>query len=73
MPPTLGRIVHYRDGNGVVQPAVVCAVHSDNLVNLRILEDGPNIPWKTSVEKQDETEGASIGNRRWFWPPRVEG
>lgn len=74
MPPiTIGRIVHYRDEGGAVVPAIVTAVHSDDLVNLTVFNDGNGLTrGETSVEKQDETDGASIENRRWFWPPRVE-
>lgn len=69
---TIGRIVHFRTENGRVFPAIVTDVHSDDLVNLRVFEDSHDFPWETSVQKQDETEGASIENQRWFWPPRVK-
>lgn len=76
MSPSIGRIVHYRDKDGSVFPAIVNTVHSEDLVNLTVFRDvfdeRPQTEVITSVNKQDETDGASIENRRWLWPPRVD-
>lgn len=41
-PPING---HYR------HPAVVCAVWSEDVVNLRVLTDGAGVEWRTSVPR----------------------
>ncbi len=42
-------------------PAIVVAVWSDTCVNLRVLTDGTQIWWKSSIN-----EGDQPGN--WHWP-----
>lgn len=74
MKPSIGRIVHYHPGpndpEGVQSnhspalPAVIVRVFSDTCVNLRILCDGPDVAWKTSVCQGD-------GEYQWSWPERV--
>ena len=54
MQPSVGRIVHVlvdpRQNNGTdVAPGVVTRVWSDTCVNLRVLLDGPDVQWLTSV------------------------
>jgi hypothetical protein len=76
MKPTLGRIVLYkftaedaaeglgRSGDHCV--AVVCRVHTDTCVNLRLLSDNDRTPRKCSVSNGN-------GQGQWFWPPREDG
>jgi hypothetical protein len=72
--PTVGRHVLYtptaaeRDewaGNPIAPgeqlPAVIVAVWSDECVNLRVLQDGPDVPWVTSVP-------LGTGEYTWQWP-----
>ena len=65
MKPTIGRIVHYTiDGAGVVVPAIVVKVYTEEVVNIRVFtNDGENPAHKTSVKK-GEQPGC------WNWPPR---
>jgi hypothetical protein len=71
--PTIGRIVQYRPTEKerelwVVQgsndqkelPAVIVAVWSDTVVNLKVMKDGSGDVWQTSIE-QGEGEG------QWDW------
>lgn len=79
MNPTVGRIVHYfaprysiapHLGSGVpdeveLLPAIIEKVHSESLVNLRIL-GGPEFgEKKTSVRFGDGEPNT------WVWPPRA--
>ena len=72
---TLGRIVvfvvdeHTRarmSGNADVceLPAVIVRVWSNNCVNLKVLCDGPEDLWVTSVSY----DGAGMSKRTWHWP-----
>lgn len=60
---TIGQIVHFKNPNGEVVPAIVVKINSDNTVNLQVFQDhyGSQIQHKTSVkEGQDKNE--------WSWP-----
>lgn len=75
MKPSIGRIVIYhlmenspenvelcqQNGNPHELPAVIVRVWSDNLVNLKVLTDGPYDIWVTSVQYGHEP-------RHWSWP-----
>lgn len=64
MKPTIGRIVHFKvpeylknqiAGNkSEILPAVIVAVCSDTMVNLKVLTDGIHDLWVTSVSQGDE-------------------
>lgn len=75
MKPSIGRVVIFRMAdiappiNGSREhPAMITAVHSETSVNLKVLCDGPQTPWVTSVEfsENDTGKGSSC-----FFPPRV--
>lgn len=78
MKPTIGRIVLFTlpagipDINGArTFPAIITAVHSAALVNLRMFADWnplapPTGEWKTSVPQAD-APGTPF---TWCWPPR---
>ena len=71
MKPTIGRIVIFNmpdylkngvNGNKSDQlPAVVVGVHSETTVNLKVLTDGQNDLWVTSVSQGDSVN-------QWNWP-----
>lgn len=76
MKPSLGRIVLYTlpsDHHPVNQartfPAIITAVHSDTMVNLRVFADGSSVmmEWVTSVPYADQPGEPFT----WAWPPRV--
>jgi hypothetical protein len=82
--PSVGRIVHVPAAalqgcqmNGAdVAPAVITRVWSDNMVNVRVLLDGNDTPWKTSIALFQTPEAcaeASDAGRPFgcYWPPRV--
>ena len=81
MAPTIGRIVlvKLRDPNGPVlingsdeHPAIVTAVHSETMINARVLQDSSEVPlWETSIPHAD-TAGEGYGGSTWRWPPRQE-
>lgn len=70
MKPTIGRIVIYRyyplggPNGSEFCPAVIVRVWTDTCVNLKLLEDGPENSWKTSVMH-------GIDNAQWDWPFRA--
>lgn len=68
-----GRIVLYVPEEGspeannyaTVVPAVICRVWENEMVNLRVFADGPDVTWKGSVNFSEEKLP-----RTWHWPPR---
>lgn len=81
MAPTRGRIVLVKlremgtpklYNGGDEHPAVVTAVHGNNMVNVRVFVDGADNPlWVTSVPHEDDAAG--FGGATWRWPPRDDG
>ena len=74
MKPTIGRIVIYHVPVSEITseinfakdlPAVIVRVWSDELVNLKVITDGPEDLWKTSVPIGEK--GGS-----WSWPVKEE-
>ena len=71
--PTVGRIVLYRfpdherhlNNQSPIAPAVIVAVWSATSVNLKVLNDGPDNSWRTSVQQ-------GPGPGQWDWPV-IEG
>jgi hypothetical protein len=73
MKPTVGRIVNFVvdeqtqvriDGNvQKILPAVIVAVWTDTCVNLKVITDGKNDVWVTSVSY-------GVESRNWHWPER---
>lgn len=69
MKPSIGRIVIYHcdeskkqmNNNDIDAPAIITAVWSEQCVNLKVLLDGPEILWMTSVMM-------GIGDNEWSWP-----
>ena len=69
MEPTIGRIVHFNvpeDMKPKVNwaeklPAVIVRVWSNDCVNLKIITDGVEDIWQTSVPKGTEVN-------QWEWP-----
>ena len=73
--PSLGRVVIYRltdaerasnlsphGNNGAAEcPATIVRVFSDTCVNLKLLNDGEGVPWRTSVL-------LGTGGGQWSWP-----
>lgn len=66
---TMGRIVFYRDHNGVVSPAVVREVLDENLVSLAVFSNTQkgNI---LHVEEVPYLYDDALKNEVWFYPPR---
>jgi len=75
MKPTIGRIVIFSmpdylkvcvNGNKQDKlPAVIVAAWSDTVVNLKVITDGQNDLWVTSVSQGDNTN-------QWNWPVKEE-
>jgi hypothetical protein len=69
MKPTIGRVVIYHfhsqelteNNNSIEAPAIIVRVWSDDMVNLKVLNDGANNSWKTSVHIGTE-------QGQWSWP-----
>jgi hypothetical protein len=69
--PTIGRIVMYRDTNGVVLPAVIVYVAMpddvNSWVNVRVFSNTTGeLPWVTSLPKNQNTDEQT--NYSWEWP-----
>lgn len=89
MTPSVGRIVHVivspRENNGAdVAPAVITRVWNEQGINVRVLLDGPDTPWRTSVPLYESREALEAANAQMvisggvrpplfgaFWPPRA--
>lgn len=81
---TVGSMVHVivdpRQNNGSdVAPALITRVWENELVNVRVLLDGPDVLWLTSIKlfgerpaEDDETVGRDTNGvqRAAFWPSR---
>ncbi len=56
-------------GQSTTVPAVVVAVFSDTVVNLRVHPDGPGPDlWETSVVLRNLMDEPAEKNRYWEWP-----
>ncbi len=64
MKPSIGRIVHYTNSDGLAQAALVIHVWSDTCVNLVTWNQNGTSSTLTSV-----LSGAEPG--QWKWPERV--
>lgn len=86
--PALGRIVHVfvdpaRNNGADVAPAMITRVWNEEGVNIRVMLDGTETPWMTSVTLRNDRESAeqvksfriTDDGRRIvaaaFWPPIV--
>lgn len=69
MKPSIGRIVHYREGTKEPVPLLVTHVHSDTVVSgVRFTAFGSPVAGAvTSVEFDEDGEREFT----WCWPPRV--
>ena len=53
-------------------PAVITRAWGPSMVNVKVLNDGPDNEWKTSVSLHDtEDEARATGGHSVFWPPAV--
>ena len=78
MTPTIGRIFlvqfHDRKFNGSdTHPAIVTAAHNEEYINARVLVDGTEVPWVTSVLRKDLAVRSEPPQDVWYWPPREAG
>lgn len=72
MKPTIGKIVIFHFDESEINennqqleaPAIVTTVWDDDCVNLKVLNDGPENTWKTSVVQGTEAN-------QWSWPELV--
>lgn len=64
--PTIGRIVHYHDGDVSPYAAIITQVWSDTCVNLAVFtHEGHTFPVTSCLHP----EGGGIG-QYWDWPAR---
>jgi hypothetical protein len=80
MKPSIGRIVHVfanpAQNNGAdVAPAVITRVWNDQGVNVRVLLDGPDTPWLTSITLHETREEAQKAHDEMVaaWPEDQRG
>lgn len=68
--PSVGRVVHFREGANECQAAMVTKTWSDDLINLTAFTpDGLVVP-KTSVKYAEPDDETAVG-WSWHWPERV--
>lgn len=74
--PTVGRIVNYypskndpNHNSAEVLPAIIVRVWSNEVVNLKVINDGEVDFWKTSVALLPEDTFNPNGSM-WSWPVR---
>lgn len=66
--------VNAAGNNGTdVAPAIITRVWSNDMVNVKVLNDGPACEWKTSVRLFDTEEQAREHGilNACYWPPRA--
>lgn len=68
MKPTVGRIVHFMDGQDVYA-AMIVWVFTDTCVNLVVWNSSGKQLNAVQVEKSEKLDGYEAG--KWQWPPRV--
>ena len=80
MKPSIGRIVLIPatavgapNNGGDVAPAIITRVWAHNMVNVRVLLDGNDTPWKTSVTLYESADAMVESGNTYgcYWPPRV--
>lgn len=76
MNPSVGRIVLFKidpslNNGATVCPAIITRVWGPVMVNLRVLRDGHETDWETSVNLFATPEEAAETSRACYWPPRV--
>ncbi|MFF7171080.1 hypothetical protein [Streptomyces pseudovenezuelae] len=74
--PTVGQVVLVPMDQAVnngsdVAPAIVSRVWSETSINVRVVEDGPRIEWRQSLEYTDDLSSLDRGELYWWtWPPQ---
>jgi hypothetical protein len=76
--PSLGRIVLVaadpaKNNGSDVAPAAITRVWTGTSINVRVLLDGPDVEWRTSLTYAEDLADLDDNARlyRWTWPPRV--
>lgn len=64
--PTMGRIVHFVKGSGIVRAAVITLVHDGGVVNLTVFESNGDTYGAGRVAYNENGKQGT-----WHWPPRV--
>lgn len=67
--PTVGRVVYYKPtekdpfhNSAEILPAIITAVFSDEMINVKVINDGDQDFWKTSIKIGQE-------KGQWDWMP----
>jgi hypothetical protein len=74
--PSVGQVVlvpmDQAVNNGAdVGPAIVSRVWSETSINVRVIEDGPRIEWRQSLEYTDDLGALDRGELDWWtWLPQ---
>lgn len=76
MKPSIGRIVHViadptKNNGSDVAAAVITRVWTDTMINVKVLTDGPQDYWQTSIDLHDERPQDDSIKRAAWWPPRT--
>ena len=74
--PSIGRIVLVsadpeRNNGADEAPAVITRVFGPDMINVRVLLDGNDVDWMTSVELHDAKPQGDDAQPCAWWPPRV--
>ncbi|MFJ2392847.1 hypothetical protein ACIOTI_08875 [Streptomyces sp. NPDC087843] len=74
-PPEIGDVVLVpvdpAENNGAAEaPAVVTRVWSATTVNVRVLHDGRDLPWRTSLTYREDLDGIEGAPAVWTWKGR---
>lgn len=64
--PTVGRIVHYRNSNSRIIPAIIVEAHDEECINLQVFNNSEGVAFVASVRKGD-------GIGQWDWMPYQKG
>lgn len=69
--PTIGRIVRYKDAQGIVYPAIITVVDQPNEeLTLTVFDNSMTTPGvKVSYQGAEGPRQAIVG--AWWWPERI--
>jgi hypothetical protein len=67
MVPSIGRIVHFMQGDHVCHPAIITKVWDDNVVNLHVFFDEHPSQIKTGIWSEETTQNSMA----WKWPDKI--
>ena len=70
MKPTIGRIVHYKDAQGIAYPAIITIVDNADLT-LTVFDNSQTTPGVMVTDKDMAAGPREAKAGQWWWPERL--